>query len=55
MKRFFNVFALKPAEQRLVIFILLLLVVGAWLKHRRDVSNEAVPLSAPLISPSPSG
>jgi hypothetical protein len=55
MKRFFNVFALTPAEQRLVIFVMLLLIVGAWLKHRRDVRNEAAPLPAPIISPSPSG
>jgi hypothetical protein len=54
MKRFLNVFALTPAEQRLIIFVVLLLVVGAWLKHRRDMSNEAAPVPPPIISPSPS-
>ena len=51
MKRFFAIFVLKPAEQRLVIFVVLLLVAGAWVKYRRDLKYNAPAPTA--ISPSP--
>ena len=51
MKRFFAIFVLKPAEQRVVIFVVLLLIAGAWLKHYRDL-NYNVPAPS-VISPSP--
>lgn len=58
MKRFFAIFVLTPREQRLVIFVMLLLVAGAWFKHHRDLSFEAASRPAetatPAISPSPS-
>jgi hypothetical protein len=55
MKRFFAIFVLTPAEQRLVIFVVLLLVAGAWYKHHRDVKLSAVsrPAQAAPASPSP--
>jgi len=57
MKRFFAVFVLTPAEQRLVIFIVLLIVAGAWYKHHRDLSFSAAArpteTATPAISPSP--
>jgi hypothetical protein len=57
MKRFFAVFVLTPAEQRLVIFVVLLLVAMALYKHHRDLRLSAVPRAAetatPAISPSP--
>ena len=49
MKRLFGIFALTPAEQRLVIFVVLLLVAGAWLKHQREVRRE---MSVPVNSAS---
>jgi hypothetical protein len=56
MKRLWAVFVLTPAEQRLVIFVVLLLVAGAWYKHHRDLSSDAAPRPAetatPAISPS---
>jgi hypothetical protein len=54
MKRFFAAFVLTPAEKRLVVFVVLLLVAGAWLKHQRDVNYEAARQPVPIISPSPS-
>lgn len=57
MKRLLGVFALTPAEQRLIILVVLLLVAFAWFKHQRDLSYESAPLSSaaatPVISPSP--
>jgi hypothetical protein len=52
VKRLFSVFALTPAEQRVVILVVLLLVVGAWLKQQRDLKYD-VPARS-VISPSPS-
>jgi len=43
MKRFFNLFVLTQAEQRLIIVLILLLVAGAWLKHHRDSQNTLRP------------
>jgi hypothetical protein len=57
VKRLFAIFVLTPAEQRLVIFVVLLLVAGAWYKHHRDLTYQAAPHPAsavsPLVSPSP--
>jgi hypothetical protein len=50
MKRLFGIFALTSAEQRVVIFVVLLLVAFAWFKHKRDLNYESAP---PLNSPSP--
>ena len=47
MKRFFNLFVLTQAEQRLIIVLILLLVAGAWFKHHRDSQNT---LRRPLQS-----
>jgi hypothetical protein len=57
MKRFFAVFVLTPAEQRLVIFVVLLIVAGAYYKHHRDLTFSATQRPAetatPALSPSP--
>jgi hypothetical protein len=57
MKRLLSVFVLTPAEQRLVIFIVLLLLVVAWFKHHRDLNYETAPqpvqMPTPIISASP--
>jgi hypothetical protein len=53
VKRLFAIFVLTPAEQRLVIFIVLLLVAGAWYKHHRDLSYPMKPQPSPTVSPSP--
>jgi len=57
VKRLFEIFVLTPAEQRLVIFVVLLLVAIAWSKHPRDLSLNApprpVPTATPTMSPSP--
>jgi hypothetical protein len=57
MKRLWAMFVLTPAEQRLVIFVVLLLVAGAWYKHHRDLNYQApphpTPAASPLVSPSP--
>jgi hypothetical protein len=53
VKRLFAIFILTPAEQRLVIFVVLLLVAGAWYKHHRDLENSVLP--TPSASPSPQG
>jgi hypothetical protein len=50
MKRILNLFVLTHAEQRLVIVLVLLLVVGAWFKHHRDF-KDALPPPAPTPSP----
>lgn len=57
MKRLLAMFVLTPREQRLVIFVVLLLVAGAWFKHHRDLSLNEAPRPAetatPVFSPSP--
>jgi hypothetical protein len=57
VKRLFAIFVLTPAEQRLVIFVVLLLVAGAWYKHQRDLSYgtraNPAPTATPVISPLP--
>jgi len=57
MKRPFAMFVLTPREQRLVIFVVLLLVAGAWFKYHREMSFGAAPrpteTATPVISPSP--
>jgi hypothetical protein len=57
MKRFFVMFVLTPREQRLVIFIVVALVVGASIKHYRDMRAYSGPRMAesspPLGSPTP--
>jgi hypothetical protein len=57
MRRLFAIFILTPAEQRLVILVVVLLVAGAWYKHRRDLSFSAAPrpteTATPAISTSP--
>ncbi len=53
VKRLFAVFALTPAEQRVIIFVVLLLLALAWFKHHRDFSYESTPpATAAVISPS---
>lgn len=53
MKRFFGVFVLTPGEQRLIIFVILLLVAVAWVKHERNLQNPAMSQLAPSASPTP--
>jgi protein involved in temperature-dependent protein secretion len=57
VKRLFDVFVLTPAEQRLIIFVVLLLVAGAWYKHHRDLNYSAALSPAatptPIVSSSP--
>lgn len=59
MKRFFAMFVLTPREQRLVIFVVVALVVGAWIKHYREMKvNDGFELRpesslAPIVSPTP--
>ena len=55
MKRFFNLFVLTQAEQRLIIVLILLLVAGAWLKHHRDSQNTVLPTPTPGMSSTPQG
>ena len=49
MKRLFAAFVLTPAEQRLVVFVVVLLVAFAWLKHRRELNFEAAITPAPNV------
>jgi hypothetical protein len=51
MKRFFGVFVLTPAEQRLIILVILLLVAVAWFKHHRNLQNAPLPQPASTASP----
>jgi hypothetical protein len=51
VKRLFAIFVLTPAEQRLVIFVVLLLIAGAWYKHHRDLNYPMKP--QPTVSPTP--
>lgn len=57
MKRLFAMFVLTPREQRLVIFVVLALVIGASIKHYRDMrANDRPrpnPEASPLVSPTP--
>jgi hypothetical protein len=58
MKRFLAMFVLTPGEQRLIIFVVVALVVGASIKHYRDmkVNDRLEPspeTSAALVSPTP--
>lgn len=53
MKRLFGIFALTPAEQRLVIFVVLLLVAAAWFKHQRDLRFESNPPATAIATPAP--
>ncbi len=54
MKRLFGIFVLTVPEQRLVIFVILLLVAGAWVKHQRDLKGNAAPeFTAASPSPTP--
>jgi hypothetical protein len=46
MKRVLNLFVLTRPEQRVVIVLALLLVLGAWFKHHGDLQNPATPLPA---------
>jgi hypothetical protein len=55
MKRFFGVFVLTPAEQRLIVFVILLLVAVAWFKHQRNLENAVRPEPTPEISATPQG
>jgi hypothetical protein len=53
VKRLFGIFALTPAEQRVIIFIVLLLVALAWFNYQRDLSYESVPPATATASPAP--
>jgi hypothetical protein len=55
VKRFFSLFVLTPAEQRLIILLVLLLVAVAWFKHQRDLNYSVPPQTAPGMSPTPQG
>lgn len=51
MKRFFAMFVLTPGEQRVIIFIVLALVIGAFIKNHREMSVERS--VTPIVSPTP--
>jgi hypothetical protein len=55
VKRFLAIFVLTPREQRLVIFIVIALVIGASIKHYRDLQayRGSKPLLVPIVSPTP--
>jgi hypothetical protein len=53
VKRFFNLFVLTPAEQRLIILLVLLLVAVAWFKHQRDLNYSVHPRPMQGASPTP--
>jgi hypothetical protein len=53
VKRFFNLFVLTPAEQRLIILLVLLLVAVAWYKHQRDLNYSVHPEPPPAASATP--
>jgi hypothetical protein len=55
MKRFFNLFVLTQPEQRLIVILIVLLVVGAWFKHHRDLQNTVLPTPTPGTSRTPQG
>jgi hypothetical protein len=51
VKRFFSLFVLTPAEQRVIILLVLLLVAAAWYKHQRDLNYSRGPHPTPTASP----
>jgi hypothetical protein len=56
MKRVFAMFVLTPSEQRLVIFVVLVLILGVWIKHDRDMRLNDLPKTSSersLVSPTP--
>ena len=59
MKRLWATFVLTPREQRLVIFVVLALVLGAFIRHHRDREVNESPRTVseaaltPLVSPTP--
>jgi hypothetical protein len=58
VKHFLAIFVLTPREQRLVICVIAALVVGASIKHYRDMQayggSEPSPETSPaLVSPTP--
>jgi hypothetical protein len=53
MKRFLNLFVLTQPEQRLIVILILLLVAGAWFKHRRDLQNTVLPSPTPSAPATP--
>jgi len=59
MKRFFAMFVLTPGEQRVVIFVVLALVIGIFIKHHREMRlndaqrSSSESWSAPLGAPTP--
>jgi hypothetical protein len=53
MKRLFGIFVLTPAEQRLVIFVVLLLVASAWFRHQRDLTYESALPATAIATPAP--
>ena len=53
MKRFLKLFVLTPPEQRLVIVLVVLLVIGAWYKHHRELADTVRPNPAALSTPPP--
>lgn len=56
MKRFLAMFALTPREQRLVVFVIVALVVGTWIKNSRDMrayGNAEPSPNSSLVSPTP--
>jgi hypothetical protein len=52
-------FVLTPGEQRVVIFVVLALVIGIFVRHHREMSLSGAPrqlsepLLTPLVSPTP--
>jgi hypothetical protein len=55
VKRVFKLFVLTPPEQRVVIVLVLLLVLGAWYKHHRDLQNILRVQPTPTASATPQG
>jgi len=59
MNRLLAMFVLTPREQRLVIFVVIALVAGVWIKHERDkeandrTGRGKAGLSLPSVSPTP--
>lgn len=53
MKRFVGMFVLTAAEQRLVIVLVLLLVLGTWSKQHRETEETVRTPLTPSASPTP--
>ena len=53
MKRLLAVFVLTRAEQCVVVFVVLLLLAGAWFKHHRDLKYNAAARATPISTPAP--